>query len=88
MLPDHPRQLTIFDCDQGCQLRDGSRKNRVIGMETNASGKYVTAADAALFADHMIMIDRIPTPSRRDHSSADLVSESRLALTAIETAGL
>lgn len=90
MLPDHPRQLTIFVSatkDVSYGMEAAWRERHLWKTKASSLDKYVTAADAALFAVDMIMRDLIPTLSRADHCSAEIVTESRLALTAIETAG-
>lgn len=90
MLPDHPRQLTIFVSatkDVSYGMEAAWRERHLWKTKASSLDKYVTAADAALFAVDMIMRDLIPTLSRADHCSAEIVTELRLALTAIETAG-
>lgn len=89
MLPDHPRQLMIFVSatkDVSYGMEAAWRERHVWKTKASSLDKHVTAADAALFTVDMIMRDLIPTLSRADHCSAEIVTESRLALTAIETA--
>lgn len=61
---------------------------RTLRLEDKASslGKYITTADAALFAIDMAMRDLIPILLRADHCFAEIVTESRAGLAAIESA--
>jgi hypothetical protein len=87
MLSDHPRQLTIFvsatkDVSHGVAV--AWRQQR--GWKTKASslGKYITIPDAAVFAIGMVVKDIIQVLRRADRCFAEIVTDSQLAIAAIE----
>lgn len=63
------------------------RERRAWKTKTSSLGKYITAADATLFAIDMVMGSLVQILLRADHYSAEIVTESRLALAAFENTG-
>lgn len=63
------------------------RERRAWKTKTSSLGKYITAADATLFAIDMVMESLVQILLRADHYSAEIVTESRLALAAFEKDG-
>lgn len=87
MLRDHSRQLTIFVSatkDVGYGAAAAWRERREWKTKASSLGKYMTTADAALFAISMVVKGVVPVLHRADHRSAEIVTESRLATAAIE----
>lgn len=87
MLPDSPQQLTLFvGAVKDFSFGVGVRMERVARWKTKTSslGKYITAADAAHFAISMVMGNLVQILFRAGHYSAEVVTDSRVALTAIE----
>ena len=90
MQPDHSHQLTLFvstihDVSFGAGVawkERGTWKTKVSSL-----GKHITTADAALFAIDMVMEDLVSTLSRADHSTAEVVTESRIGLVTIGDRG-
>lgn len=87
MLPDHPRRVTIFvsaakDVSYGVAV--AWRQQR--GWKTKASslGKYITIHDAAVFAIGMVVKDITQILRRADRCFAEIVTDSQLAIAAIE----
>jgi len=50
-------------------------------------GKHIITADAALFAIGMVMENVVSILSKADRSAAEIVTDSRIGLRAIESAG-
>jgi hypothetical protein len=85
MSPDDSHQLTLFvstiqniSFGVGAAWKErGEWKTRVSSL-----GKHITTADAALFAIDMVLGNLASTLSKADHSSAEIVTESRIGLVA------
>jgi hypothetical protein len=45
----------------------------------SALGKHITAADAAFFAIDLVMKNLVSTLKKADHSTAEIVTESRIS---------
>jgi hypothetical protein len=86
MSPDDSHQLTLFvstiqDVSFGVSVawkERGMWKTRVSSL-----GKHITEADAAVFAIDMVMENLVSILSKADHSTAEIVTESRIGLVAI-----
>ncbi|KAI7704569.1 hypothetical protein KC353_g13409 [Hortaea werneckii] len=90
MLPDSPQQLTLFVStvkDFSFGVGFAWRERRAWKTKTSSLGKYITAADATLFTIDMVMGSLVQILLRADHYSAEIVTESRLALAAFEQTG-
>jgi hypothetical protein len=87
MHPDHSLQLTLFvstmkDINFGVSVawrERGAWKTKVSSL-----GKHITTADAALFAIGMATKTLISILSGAHYSHTEIVTESRIGLTAIE----
>lgn len=87
MLPDQSEQTTVFVR----AIKDACFGTAIAWEEANdwktkavPLGKHLTETDAALFAVGMAMKHLFSILSRTDHRCAEVVTESRLALTAIQ----
>jgi hypothetical protein len=90
MQPDHPQQLTLFvSTAKDVSFGAGVAWREQYAWKTKASslGNYTTTTDAALFAIGMAAKNLISVLSRADHSFAEVVTESRIGLTAVESNG-
>lgn len=89
MFPDRPEQITLFvNTAKGVTFGAGAAWRERNGWKTKAMsiGKFLTETDAAVFAIAMATKDLLPILSRLDHRCAEIVMESRPALTAIQSA--
>jgi hypothetical protein len=89
MLPDHPRQTTLFvetakDVCFGVgvawKARDGWKSKSM------PLGRYITEAEAASFAISTALKDLPAIISRTEHRRAEIVTRSKLTLTEIQKA--
>jgi hypothetical protein len=90
MQPDHSHQLTLFvSADQDVSFGAGAAWKEQGVWETRVSslGKHITTADATLFAIGMVMENLTSTLSKADRNAAEIVTDSRVALWAIESRG-
>jgi hypothetical protein len=86
MLPDHPLQMTMFvELARDVSVSVGAAWKAQGGWKTRAAslGKYLTATDATAFAIGMALKDLPPILSRTNHRRAEIVTNSRSALTLI-----
>lgn len=89
ILPDHPRQLTIFvgaTKDVSYGVGAAWRERREWKTKASSLGKYMTKADAALFAIGMVVKGLLTVLHRANHCCAEVVTESRQGLAVIESA--
>jgi hypothetical protein len=87
MLPEYPLQTTLFvELARDVSVGVGAAWKERDGWKTRVAslGKYLTETDAAAFAIGMVLKNLPPILSRTNHRSAEIVTKSRLALTAIE----
>jgi hypothetical protein len=90
MQPDHSHQLTLFvRTEEDISLGVGAVWKERHAWKTIRSslGKHITTADAALFAIGMVTKKLVSTLSKADRSLAEIVTESRAGLVAIERGG-
>jgi hypothetical protein len=80
--------------DEPCTAKDVSfgagvawREQYAWKTKASSLGNYTTTTDAALFAIGMAAKNLISVLSRADHSFAEVVTESRIGLTAVESNG-
>jgi hypothetical protein len=88
--PDHPQQLTLFVStakDVSFGVGVAWRERYVWKTKVSSLGNYTTTADAALFAIGMAAKNLISVLSRADHSFAEVVTELRIGLAAVESNG-
>jgi hypothetical protein len=86
MQPDHSHQLTLFvSTNQNVSFGVGAawKEQGVWKTRVSSLGKYITTADAAVFAIGMVTKNLVSTLSKADRSLAEIVTESRIGLTAI-----
>lgn len=86
MQPDHSHQLTLFvSTIQDVSFGVGAAWKEQGGWKTRVSslGNYITTVDAPLFAIDMVTKNLVSTLSKADHSTAEIVTESRTGLVAI-----
>jgi hypothetical protein len=90
MQPDHSHQLTLFvSTEEDISLGVGVAWKERHAWKTIGSslGKHITTADAAVFAVGIVTNNLISTLSKADRSLAEIVTESRAGLVAIERGG-
>lgn len=88
MLPNHPQQMTLFvKATKEVSFGAAAAWKERNGWKTKAIplGKYLTEAEAALFAVGMVMKDLLSILSRADYQRAEIVTESLPALTAVQS---
>ena len=88
MLPDHPRQTTVFvETAEDVSFGVGAEWKARDGWNSKAMplGKYLTEADAASFAISTTLKDLPAVLLRTEHRRAEIVTRSRVALTEIQT---
>ena len=90
MLPDHPQQITMFvQTIKDASFGVGAAWKERDGWETKAAslGKHLTEMDAALFGISRTMVgkDLLSNLSRTNHQRAEIVTNSRLALTELQS---
>lgn len=88
MQPENPQQLTLFvstDKDTNTGVGVVWRERNAWKTKVSSLGKHITTDDAALFAIGMAARDLISTLSRTNHNFAEIVTESRIGLTAVES---
>jgi hypothetical protein len=86
MLPDHPLQTTLFvELTKDVSVGVGAAWKERDGWKTRTAslGKCLTETDATAFAIGMVLKDLAPILSRTNCRSAEIVTKSRPALTAI-----
>jgi hypothetical protein len=86
MLPDHPLQTTLFvELAKDVSVGVGAAWKERDGWKTRTAslGKCLTGTDATAFAIGMVLKDLPPILSRTNCRSAEIVTKSRSALTAI-----
>jgi hypothetical protein len=90
MQADHSHQLTLFvstNKDVSFGVGIAWRERCAWKTKVSSLGRHITTADAALFAIGMATKNLISILSRAHHSHAEIVTESRIGLTAIEGSG-
>lgn len=88
MQPDNPQQLTLFVSttkDVSFGLGIAWRECRAWKTKMSSLGNHITTADAAIVAISMGAKNLIPILSRTNHLRAEIVTESRVALAAIQS---
>jgi hypothetical protein len=88
MLPDYPQQLTLFvRTTKDSSLGVGAAWKERDGWKTKAAslGKHLTGMDAALFGISMVGKDLLSNLSRMNHQRAEIVKNSRLARTELQS---
>lgn len=90
MQPDHSHQLILFvSANQDISFGAGAawKEQGVWKTRVSSLGKHITTADATLFAIGMVMENLTSTLSKADRNAAEIVTDSRIALWAIESRG-
>lgn len=90
MQPDHSHQLTLFvSTIQDVSFGAGAawKEQGVWKTRVSSLGKQITTAEAALFAIDMVMENLVSTLSKADRSAAEIVTDSRIGLRALESRG-
>jgi hypothetical protein len=89
--PSHPQQMSLFvKVAKEASFRAAAAWKEQNGWKTKTTslGKYQTEADASIFAIGMVMRDLPTILSRADCRRAEILSESRPALTSIQSTKL
>lgn len=88
MQPDNPQRLTLFVStakDASFGLGVAWREQYAWTTNMSSLGNHITTADAVLFAVGMDVKNLISILSRTDHCRAEIATESRAGLTAIQS---
>jgi hypothetical protein len=88
MLPNNPQQMTLFvRATKDASFGVGAAWKERNGWKTKSAslGKHLTKADAALFGISMVGKDLLSNLSRTNHQRAEIVTDSSLALTELQS---